>query len=244
VVRDAAPTRVRIGPPAGLHAGRGLLRERWAAVPSPAWVRWQRACLVQHLAEGSAPGQLRHDGRHRSVPADIMYWPRRSKSPARNALCGYDWRVQRDPIFSDPSGRRRRVLRRLGLTAAALLGACLAAILVSMAGGPQAPFTRWADPASTAVPADASHASQHHSRHTTVPSQRSGQVGAPGSTSRPPGTSAAPSASPSSSLPTPSASPTPTPGTDSSPAPTNPAGHTPPGKTRPKPSKTPTPHGP
>jgi len=167
------------------------------------------------------------------------------KTPARIAPRRYHWRVQDDPIFADPSGRRRRTLRRLGVTAAALLGACLAAILVSMAGGPQAPFTRWADPASTAVPSYASHAArQHHLQHGTSPSgQQPGQAQPPGTTS--PRGSSSPGTTPSSSSPAPSPSPSPTPDVSpTSPAPTNPAGHTPPGKSRPKPSRSATPHGP
>ena len=54
--------------------------------------------------------------------------------------------VEPVPVFADPSGRRRRVFRRVGLALAAALAACLSAVVVALAGGPQAPFTHWAAP--------------------------------------------------------------------------------------------------
>jgi len=57
-------------------------------------------------------------------------------------------------VFSDPSGRRRRVVRRVGLASAAVLVGCLGAVVVALAGGPQAPFTHWAVPRPAAVPPD------------------------------------------------------------------------------------------
>jgi hypothetical protein len=137
--------------------------------------------------------------------------------------------VESRPVFVDPSGRRHRVLRRAGLGAVAVLVACLGAVLVALAGGPQAPFTHWAAPAR-AVPAVQSHvgSSAHHRARAGVgPAQPDPQAGP------------VPSASPSgkaSPRPRPSASPSAS-ATPSSPVPTNPAGHTPPGKT-----KSPNPH--
>src|SRR5215472_4498050 len=72
--------------------------------------------------------------------------------------------VHAEPIFADPSGRRRGLLRRLGLIVAAALVACLAAILVSMAGGPQAPFTHWAAPIATSDPSSPGHAHRHSAK--------------------------------------------------------------------------------
>jgi hypothetical protein len=64
------------------------------------------------------------------------------------------------PVFADASGRRRRVLRRLGLMLAGLMVLFLGAIVVAMAGGPQAPLVQWAAPphhaASAAGPSPAS----------------------------------------------------------------------------------------
>lgn len=49
-------------------------------------------------------------------------------------------------MFADPSGRRHRIMRRLGVLAASGLVVCLGAIVVAMAGGPKAPLTSWAAP--------------------------------------------------------------------------------------------------
>src|SRR2546429_1215168 len=62
--------------------------------------------------------------------------------------------VHSRPVFTDPSGRRRRAMRRIGLVSAAALVICLVAVVVAMAGGPAAPFTNWAAPRA---PAAATH---------------------------------------------------------------------------------------
>src|SRR5882757_2441442 len=59
--------------------------------------------------------------------------------------------VHSRPVFTDPSGRRRRVMRRIGLVSAAALAICLGAVVVAMAGGPAAPFTDWAAPRAPAA---------------------------------------------------------------------------------------------
>src|SRR5215472_19087508 len=59
--------------------------------------------------------------------------------------------VHSRPVFADPTGRRRRLMRRAGLGVAAALGVCLLAVAVAMAGGPQAPFTHWAAPNAPAA---------------------------------------------------------------------------------------------
>jgi hypothetical protein len=156
------------------------------------------------------------------------------KVPDCSARCRYTSPVHTEPVFADPSGYRRRLLRRLGLAIAAALVACLAAILVSMAGGPQAPLTHWAAPISSLAPSVAAHPHLHHSGRasTSQPALAPGQLGA-----------STPSASPSSSASLRSGTPTPSPSSSpTSPVPTNPAGHTPPGQSRPKPSKSPSPH--
>src|SRR5205807_8740968 len=64
---------------------------------------------------------------------------------------GYTPAVHSKPVFTDPSGRRRRVMRRIGLVSAAALAICLGAVVVAMAGGPAAPFTDWAAPRAPAA---------------------------------------------------------------------------------------------
>src|ERR1700730_2935418 len=55
------------------------------------------------------------------------------------------------PVFADPSGRRRRIMQRVGLGSAAALVVCLGAVLVALAGGPQAPFAGLAAPHALAA---------------------------------------------------------------------------------------------
>ncbi len=50
--------------------------------------------------------------------------------------------MESGPVFTDSSGRRRRVLRYAGLAVAVALAVCLGAVAVAMTGGPQAPFTQ------------------------------------------------------------------------------------------------------
>jgi hypothetical protein len=137
--------------------------------------------------------------------------------------------VESTPVFADPSGRRRRVMRRLGVVAAVVLVTCLGAVLVAMAGGPQAPLTTWAAPrhlAPTSRPGASSAANRAASSR-------------PGAQARPqrslvPGLSPSPSAQVS---PKPSPGVTPSPSSSASVSPTNPSGRTPPGQT-----KSPNPH--
>jgi len=136
--------------------------------------------------------------------------------------------VHSRPVFTDPSGRRRRAMRRIGLTSVAALAICLGAVVVAMAGGPAAPFTDWAAPRA---PAAAGHDGG------TIRAPARGTTSLPPSSPRP-GLAVSPSPS-AGSAPPPSGSATPLPtasataasGT-SSPVPTNPAGHTPPGHTK------------
>jgi|SRR5215470_14588341 len=141
--------------------------------------------------------------------------------------------VESKPVFVDPTGRRRRVLRRAGIGAVVVLVTCLGAVVVALAGGPQAPFTHWADPrpAAPAVSGHVRSGAHHRGGGAVGPSQPNPQPG--------PVPSASPSAT-RSPRPRPSASPSSSP---SSPVPTNPAGHTPPGQNRsPNPHKST--HGP
>ena len=149
--------------------------------------------------------------------------------------------MESGPVFADPSGRRRRVLRFAGLGAAAVLAVCLGAVAVAVTGGPQAPFTQWAAPQATTTPGG--HAGQSVAGHSVGRNGSAGSSGGqnlgggtPGSTT--PNASGPASQSPSPSTgasATPSASATATQTT----APTNPAGKTPPGRT-----KSPNPHKP
>ena len=137
--------------------------------------------------------------------------------------------VESRPVFVDPTGRRRRVLRRAGMGAVAVLVACLGAVVVALAGGPQAPLTHWAAP-GPAAPGPPGHgrSGAHHQSGGAGPAQPDPQAGV------------LPSAAPSA-WPSPSPRPSPSPSA-SSPVPTNPAGHTPPGLSKsPGPRKSP--HG-
>lgn len=124
---------------------------------------------------------------------------------------------QQAEVFTDPSGRRRRRLRRLGQTAMVALALCLVAVVVAMAGGPRAPFSGSRPQSQSTTPA--SQAVTHHHRERTG----GGTVANPGSTS------------PSREM---SQSAKPTPGPSASAVATNPAGHVPPGRNRtPNPKK-------
>ena len=137
--------------------------------------------------------------------------------------------VHSRPIFTDPSGRRRRAMRRIGVVSAAALAICLGAVVVAMAGGPAAPFTNWAAPRP---PAGATHAGVP----VRVPARGTTSVSPPGP--RPelaPAPSVSAGSPPSASgsvTPRPTASGTATASGTSSPVPTNPAGRTPPGHTK------------
>src|SRR5205823_14858325 len=72
--------------------------------------------------------------------------------------------VHSKPVFTDPSGRRRRFMRRIGLVSAAALAICLGAVVVAMAGGPAAPFTDWVAPRAPA-------AAPHHGGTTPAPAR-------------------------------------------------------------------------
>jgi hypothetical protein len=130
--------------------------------------------------------------------------------------------VHASPVFADPSGRRRRLLRLLGAAAGLIIAVSLALITVGLAGGPQAPFISWAHPHRGAAPTVSKNPGDGS------PPPPSAAVPVQPSPSADPQPSPSPSASPG---PTPSESPTATP------APTNPAGKTPPGQT-----KSPNPH--
>ena len=134
--------------------------------------------------------------------------------------------VHSRPVFTDPSGRRRRAMRRIGLLSAAVLAICLGAVVTAMAGGPAAPFTNWAAPRATA-------AATRDGAPAQVPAR--GTAGVSPSSPRP-GPAPVPSASAGSAPPAsgsvtvrPTATGTATASGTSPPVPTNPAGRTPPG---------------
>src|SRR4029077_16870763 len=89
--------------------------------------------------------------------------------------------VESRPVFADLSGRRRRLMRRLGIGSGAGLVMCLAAVVVALAGGPEAPLTHWAAPHRPAVDtAGPSPTGQHRHRSgaaaSTAPSSQPGLV--------------------------------------------------------------------
>jgi hypothetical protein len=137
-----------------------------------------------------------------------------------------DWQ-ETGPVFADPSGQRRKLMRVFGAAASVVLVGALIIAGIGLFGGPNTPFSVFGAPAAT----------DHGHQGTTG----RGNGTAPGSSSRPPDapSSSAPAGS-SKPSPSPSTSrrrsPTPTP--SSSPSPTNKAGKTPPGQGR---SKTPHP---
>jgi hypothetical protein len=143
--------------------------------------------------------------------------------------------VHSRPVFTDPSGRRRRAMRRIGLVAAAALAICLGAVVVAMAGGPAAPFTNWAAPR---VPAAATHDG------ASVRARARGTTSVSPSSPRPqlaPVPSASAGSAPPTVTPRPTASGTAAASGTLSPVPTNPAGRTPPGHAKsPRPGN---PHG-
>ncbi|HEY2550591.1 MAG TPA: hypothetical protein VGI64_08440 [Streptosporangiaceae bacterium] len=138
--------------------------------------------------------------------------------------------MQEPPVFADPTGRRHRRLRRLGIAAGGVLLACLGVVAVALAGGPRAPFISWAVP---------KHATQAEREHGPGREPAARQLPAPSpSPELSPGSAPSPQVSPSRPGSRKSVSP--------SPALTNPAGHTPPGLIHrrspgPKPHKSP--HG-
>ncbi|QXJ22926.1 hypothetical protein AGRA3207_004006 [Actinomadura graeca] len=70
-----------------------------------------------------------------------------SDAPARRPLP--DEAPDAPAVFADPSGRRRRLVRRLGLGAGTLLVLYLGALGVGVATGADVPLTTWDDPPGT-----------------------------------------------------------------------------------------------
>lgn len=138
------------------------------------------------------------------------------------------------PVFTDPSGQRRRRMRRVGVAASIFLIGALILVGIGMFGGPRTPFSLWAP-----------QSQGHTQAGPSVRHRQHAGSGAPGHTA--PWQASAPSPGPDHS-PTPSPAPgsaSPTSSPSDSPSPTNPAGHTPPGRNhskKPHPSKSP--HGP
>ncbi|HEX3195061.1 MAG TPA: hypothetical protein VHS30_35290 [Streptosporangiaceae bacterium] len=138
------------------------------------------------------------------------------------------------PVFADPSGRRRRAMRRIGFVSAAALAICLGAMVMAMAGGPTAPFAEWAAPRAPAATAHDGSADRDPAHSTASPSPSGPPPPSPSARSAPaPSGNATPRATASDTAAASSNS--------GSPLPTNPAGRTPPGHTKsPHPR---TPHG-
>jgi hypothetical protein len=176
--------------------------------------------------------------KRRSPPLRGFATKRIQETQTRSDQHRYTPAVHSRPVFTDPSGRRRRAMRRIGLVSAAALAICLGAVVVAMAGGPAAPFTNWAAPRAPA-------AATHDGAPVRVPAR--GTAGTSPSSPRP-GLPPVPSASAGSAPPAsgsvtaqPTASGTAAASATSPPVPTNPAGRTPPGHTKsPRPGN---PHG-
>lgn len=117
------------------------------------------------------------------------------------------------------------MLRYSGLAAAAVLTACLGAVVVAMTGGPQAPFTQWAAQQLPATSASG-HASARPVGRGTGGPLREAPVAAPAASASVP---SSPSPSPGAPL---SARPSPSGAASTSAAPANPAGRTPLGHTK------------
>ena len=176
--------------------------------------------------------------KRRSPPLRGFVTKRILETRTRSDQHRYTPAVHSRPVFTDPSGRRRRAMRQIGLVSVAALAICLGAVVVAMAGGPAAPFTNWAAPRAPA-------AARHDGTPVRAPAH--GPTGASPS-SQPPASAPVPSASAGSAPPAsggvtaqPTASGTAAASATSSPVPTNPAGRTPPGHTKsPRPGN---PHG-
>jgi hypothetical protein len=191
------------------HALTGPMRHR------PIETRWQTR---------TAPGRTSFVG-----PESRFVMNRSGETRVRRGQHRYTPAVHTRPVFADPSGRRRRAMRRIGFVSAAALAICLGAMVVAMAGGPTAPFAKWAAPRA---PAAAPHGgtTQIPARGTTSPSPSGLPPGRAPSPSPSAGSAPAPSG-----RATPSATASDTAAASSisgSPLPTNPAGRTPPGHTK------------
>lgn len=135
-------------------------------------------------------------------------------------------RADRRPVFTDPSGQRRRLMRLAGAAGSVILVGALVLVGIGLTGGPDTPFSLFSAP----------HVHGHGHR------SRSSGHGTPGRHLPRP---AVPSSSsdPSARL-RPSASASPTPSPSPSPVPTNKAGKTPPGLSHsPHPHPHPSSHG-
>jgi hypothetical protein len=129
------------------------------------------------------------------------------------------------PVFADPSGQRRRLMRVFGAAASIVLVGALVMAGIGLFGGPNTPFSVFGAPAS----GDHGHQGTTGQGASGGPASASSlPAGAPGSGPAHSG-SRSPSPSPSASR---DQSPAPTPSI--SPTPTNKAGKTPPGQSRSK----------
>ena len=135
------------------------------------------------------------------------------------------------PIFTDPSGQRRRLMAMLGAAGSILLVAALVLAGIGLFGGPDTPFSVFGAP-------KIADQGKHGAGQPGGQGHHAGGSGSPGA-----GGSSAPSGSGSPS-PSGSAAPSPTGSPSSAPTPTNKAGRTPPGQVRsPRPHPSPTSHG-
>lgn len=135
-------------------------------------------------------------------------------------------RHETGPVFADPSGQRRRLLRVFGAAASALLVGALIVAGIGLFGGPDTPFSVFS-------------AHGHGDQGGSDPGKKSDQGGYPGTSAPGAGSTSHGASRSRSSTPSPTASPS------SSPSPTNGAGKTPPGRSRSRrPHPSPSPHSP
>jgi len=161
--------------------------------------------------------------------------------------------VESQPVFADPSGRRRRVMRYAGLGLTAVLAVCLGAVVVAMTGGPRAPLTQWAAPRPRVAATHAvtpGHAPQRSPDQAIppLPGSRPGGVTPGASHDAAPLPSAGQSPQPTAPATLSAGSAPTSPAGQSSPTspagralPTNPAGQTPPGRAKPPNPRKPSP---
>lgn len=116
-----------------------------------------------------------------------------------------------EPVFVDPSGRRRRIARNVGIAAGCLLAAYLATVMFAVVTGSRAPLTPWPEGrASAGAVAPGDDVLRHAPLHTaTAPRTRPGTA-TPASGTAPTAAAPAPASSPTHASSTrTSATPTP-----------------------------------
>ncbi len=148
----AAPRRGRVAAPARPPCGRRR-RPAWPPGSQPAWRAWPaggqplEAAAERQVPPEGAPGQSAQspgqpgEPRHPTASSAQRGQHRPGAAAPSMTTPGPPGQV---PVFTDPSGRRRRRMRRVGVGLTAVFITCMAVAAVGMLGGPQAPFIPWA----------------------------------------------------------------------------------------------------